>query len=260
MTNTLYHSILISTLLAVGATSASAAPWWNIKSKQESPRKPIEINPGKYVTKVPRGAVSFSFNGVRFFFHTGIFYRWDRDHYAVASAPTGATVPTLPSGCNTLIFNDQTYYSIRGNYFRPVPGGYKVVTKPSSTTTVPQNPAPQSKLEAVTVWIKNDNDSSTPVQLTPTDDGLWIGPKGEYYSTFPSEAQLKPVYGIPGKIDPKTSDSQPRKEVIWIKNLNGSSTPVELEKQPDGTWKGPLEEIYPKKPSAEDLRTAYGLN
>ena len=42
----------------------------------------------------------------------------------------------------------------------------------------------------------NSNGSVTTVRLRGTGDGRWIGPNGEEYSSFPTEAQLKPVYGF----------------------------------------------------------------
>ena len=47
-----------------------------------------------------------------------------------------------------------------------------------------------------TVWIENSNGSKTPVVLRQTDGGQYIGPRGEYYSTMPSQDQLKQVYGM----------------------------------------------------------------
>jgi len=256
MRNLLYRSILTSCLLVAGTSSAAKKQWW---PNNPPSRKPVTIKPGHHVPNMPRGAISFALGGANFFYHTGIFYRWSRDRYIVVSAPVGATVPVLPAGCTPMIIGDETYYQLRESYFRRVPGGYRVSTKPSTTIVV--TPPPEAPKEhSVTIWVQNDNGSSTPVLLTASSDGHWVGPKGEYYSTFPTEIQLKPVYGVSERLDPDTTENLPHKEIIWIKNLNGSNTPVELEKQKDGTWKGPSGEIYPNKPSAEDLRSAYGLD
>ena len=53
-----------------------------------------------------------------------------------------------------------------------------------------------SDQNTVTVWLTNSNGSQTPVRLTRNADGTYTGPKGEQYPTMPTEAQLKPVYGI----------------------------------------------------------------
>jgi|ETNmetMinimDraft_26_1059896.scaffolds.fasta_scaffold70688_2 outer membrane lipoprotein SlyB len=47
-----------------------------------------------------------------------------------------------------------------------------------------------------TVWIENSNSSKTPVILRRAPGGMWVGPRGEYYSTMPSQEQLKKIYGF----------------------------------------------------------------
>lgn len=47
-----------------------------------------------------------------------------------------------------------------------------------------------------TVWITNSNGSRTPVTLRAGTGGTWIGPKGETYTTMPTEAQLRSLYGL----------------------------------------------------------------
>jgi hypothetical protein len=49
---------------------------------------------------------------------------------------------------------------------------------------------------SVTVWITNSNGSKTPVELTRTTAGTYIGPRGETYNTLPTEDQLKGAYGF----------------------------------------------------------------
>lgn len=46
------------------------------------------------------------------------------------------------------------------------------------------------------VWITNSNDSRSSVELREGQGGTWIGPKGETYTTFPTEEQLKKIYGL----------------------------------------------------------------
>ena len=47
-----------------------------------------------------------------------------------------------------------------------------------------------------TVWVENSNGSKTPIQLRQTEGGQYIGPRGEYYTTMPTQEQLKKVYGM----------------------------------------------------------------
>jgi len=54
----------------------------------------------------------------------------------------------------------------------------------------------ESQAQSRTVWITNANGSRTSVVLRAGEGGTWVGPKGEVYSSFPTEEQLRPVYGI----------------------------------------------------------------
>lgn len=47
-----------------------------------------------------------------------------------------------------------------------------------------------------TVWIENSNGSKTPVILRRAQGGMWVGPRGEYYSSMPGQDQLKKIYGF----------------------------------------------------------------
>jgi hypothetical protein len=47
----------------------------------------------------------------------------------------------------------------------------------------------------ITVWITNSNGSMTSIQLTR--EGPWYrGPRGEYYTSIPTNEQLRAVYGF----------------------------------------------------------------
>lgn len=54
----------------------------------------------------------------------------------------------------------------------------------------------QNDANTVTVWITNSNGSKTPVKLTRTATGGYVGPRGEMYDSMPTEDQLKKVYGF----------------------------------------------------------------
>jgi uncharacterized protein YcfJ len=53
----------------------------------------------------------------------------------------------------------------------------------------------QQETGSVVVNIHNSNGSVTPVRLTRSGAG-YTGPRGEVYDHFPTEAELKPVYGF----------------------------------------------------------------
>ncbi|MDA0323414.1 MAG: glycine zipper 2TM domain-containing protein [Verrucomicrobia bacterium] len=46
------------------------------------------------------------------------------------------------------------------------------------------------------LWITNSNGSRSCVILRANPSGTWNGPRGEVYDRFPSEDQLRPVYGF----------------------------------------------------------------
>jgi len=54
----------------------------------------------------------------------------------------------------------------------------------------------QQRQFITTIWVENSNGSKTPVQLRQTDGGQYIGPRGEYYDTMPTQEQLKKIYGM----------------------------------------------------------------
>jgi hypothetical protein len=104
--------------------------------------------------------------------------------------------------------------------------------------------------ETVVVWVTNYDGSKTEVKLTMAEDGGYIGPKGEYYSTMPTEEQLKALYGV---------DCPPARNnvVIWFNNSDGSETVVVLTK--DGSeYVGPKGERYQTMPTMEQLKEIYG--
>ena len=47
----------------------------------------------------------------------------------------------------------------------------------------------------VTIWVTNSNGSQQPIVLTKTGRG-YRGPRGEYYTIFPSNRQLRAAYGF----------------------------------------------------------------
>jgi uncharacterized protein YcfJ len=54
----------------------------------------------------------------------------------------------------------------------------------------------QQNQNLVTIWIQNSNGSKTPVILRKADGGQFVGPRGEYYPSLPTQDQLRPAYGM----------------------------------------------------------------
>lgn len=60
---------------------------------------------------------------------------------------------------------------------------------------VPSRPAPNVQVASITVWVTNSNGSRTSVKLTK--EGPWyVGPRGEYYTSMPTNEQLRLAYGF----------------------------------------------------------------
>ena len=117
-----------------------------------------------------------------------------------------------------------------------------------STTTVRETIVE----ETVVVWVTNDNSSKTEVRLTKTNDGGYIGPKGEYYSSMPTEDELETLYAV------RSQRAKRANITVWITNDNGSQTPVTLTPS-GGGFVGPSNEYYPNMPTEEQLKALYGL-
>ena len=47
-----------------------------------------------------------------------------------------------------------------------------------------------------TVWLENANGSRTPIQVRQVEGGQYMGPRGEYYPSMPTQEQLRSVYGM----------------------------------------------------------------
>jgi hypothetical protein len=147
----------------------------------------------------------------------------------------------------------------------PLPPERPVVQPVVPPPALPVPPTPPAPLPTGlrSVWITNPNGSKTEVVLRAADGGNWIGPKGEFYNGMPTEAQLRPVYGlkIAGADEPPPAvelvPDQP--QTIWITNPNGSRTPVEIKPIGGGNWQGPKGETYNTLPTEEQLRPVYGL-
>jgi hypothetical protein len=101
----------------------------------------------------------------------------------------------------------------------------------------------------VTVWISNNNSSQTEVKLTPTADGF-LGPKGEFYSSMPTQEQLKPLYGV-------YSPPPVRNNVIfYLGKVDGIEKVVVLTKNGE-EYIGPQGEKYFNLPTIEQLKLIY---
>ena len=74
-------------------------------------------------------------------------------------------------------------------------GGYVLGNEKDKAQTQSQINAVQAQANTVVINVANSNGSLTPVTLT-RQGNVYVGPKGEQYTTLPTEDQLKTVYGF----------------------------------------------------------------
>ena len=139
--------------------------------------------------------------------------------------------------------SDGGYIGPRGEYYSYMPTEDQLRTLYGIKTV-------QTKPANFTVWITNDNGSQTPVTLTPSGNGF-VGPSNEYYSTMPTEEQLRALYGLRSNVLAETSVT------VWIDNSDGTKIPVVLTKN-GSEYVGAKGEHYASVPSKEQLQMIYG--
>ncbi len=153
-----------------------------------------------------------------------------------------ARIAPAPSRRSASIFVQIARPPIIHRHFVPPP--------PPRTILVPA-PAPIIIHEpTVTVWITNTNGSRSSVILKR--QGPWyIGPRGEHYTTLPTEAQLRPLYGLDcGPVQPATVS-------LYITTDNGALRLITLTRTANG-YIGPSGEFNAQMPTEAQLRMAYG--
>lgn len=73
--------------------------------------------------------------------------------------------------------------------------GYMAGSESEKKKTRTEMASIRAEQNVVPVWITNSNGSKIEVRLTRDGPGF-RGPRGEYYTTMPTEEQLKQVYGF----------------------------------------------------------------
>ena len=73
--------------------------------------------------------------------------------------------------------------------------GYIIGNESDKKKTQEQIAGVRAEQNIVSVWVTNSNGSQIEVKLRKDGPG-YRGQRGEYYSTLPTEDQLRPVYGF----------------------------------------------------------------
>jgi len=110
----------------------------------------------------------------------------DAQNTALLGAAAGAGIGALAGGDTEATL---TGAAIGGG------AGYIIGNESDKQKTRQEMANIRAEQNTVTVWITNSNGSKIPVKLTRSGPN-YVGPRGELYSTMPTEEQLKMVYGF----------------------------------------------------------------
>ena len=155
----------------------------------------------------------------------------------------GRRIIELPARSLALRVYGRPYYYVRGKYYQRCSDGYVLVPAPVGAVV--------SELPAG--------------HRTMVIDGVvYHEYDGVYYKGGPAGYTVVPV--IEGKqaiaiakADPDLSEmSQEPTIVVNVPNSNGSYSPVTLQLAGNGMYIGPKGEVYPNRPTADQLAGMYG--
>ena len=162
---------------------------------------------GYHAHYLPAGYFTIWAGGTRYYYYDGLYYTYvGYGDYVLVNPPVGAYVNVIPSDFQPVSINGRIYYTDGGVYYILTRHhGYKVVaapvmyaqpaqvivTQPVTTVTVP---APVYSQDSFPVNVPNKSGGYTKVVIKKSGNG-YAGPQGEFYTTFPTVAQLKAMYG-----------------------------------------------------------------
>ncbi len=148
--------------------------------------------PGPYRTVIVKGNP--------YVYCGGVFYRHVNKAYVVIAPPIGVVVDILPVGYTTVDIVGRTYFVQNNVYYQRVDTGYQVVEQPAApqiTPSVTQTATPGSTApgnpDIYDLNIPNTKGGYTHVVIKRSGTGF-VGPQGEFYTTFPKIDQLKVMY------------------------------------------------------------------
>ena len=94
---------------------------------------------GAEVRVMPREARVIAWDGQRYWFHEGVWYRPHGHRFVVIAPPFGVVVPVLPAFATLVVLGGAQYYYANEAYYRAVPeqGGYEVTAPPEGEAAPP---------------------------------------------------------------------------------------------------------------------------
>jgi len=161
---------------------------------------------GYHLHFLPVGYDVIWVDGKIYYYYDGLYYIREGFDYVLVSPPVGAYVNVIPPDFQPVSINGRIYYTNNGFYYLLTEHhGYEVVPQPvvyaepqqvivtQQVTTVAAAPAAVDTQDTFPVNIPNGNGSYTTVVIKKSGNG-YVGPQGEFYSKFPTVAQLKTMY------------------------------------------------------------------
>ena len=208
MTQFVLVASILSSLVLIQAPDASAArrhrgPIRHNRTYFHAYHHPYR---GRIVSFPELLASLIVYSGLDYYYYDGYYYQRVPSGYVIVDAPVGITIKALPRGYKTVIFKGVKYYYCNGVYYVKQRNNYIVVDDPiDEVSALPQEVKVISEpvlsmvqagddQTSFTVNIPNAKGDYTSVTLEKSKDGF-IGPQGEFYSEFPTVAQLKVMYG-----------------------------------------------------------------
>ena len=86
---------------------------------------------GVVVTSVHRNAIVVNHGGIRYRYHSGIWYRPNGTKWVITSPGYGVRIRTLPVGYRRIVYRSNTYYYYYGTYYVEKNDEYEVVQAPT---------------------------------------------------------------------------------------------------------------------------------
>lgn len=86
---------------------------------------------GSVVKSLHRSAIAINYRGIRYRYHSGIWYRPNGTKWMIVSPGYGVHIRRLPIGYNSIVYRSNTYYYYYGTYYIQKNGEYEVVRAPT---------------------------------------------------------------------------------------------------------------------------------
>lgn len=197
-------SVLVAAGLLAALPGKAEASWFRGRHDRRS------YSYHETIVVLPRGSARLIVAGNPYYYCRGSYYKPHERGYVRVPAPIGAVVSSLPQQEETIVIDGVVYHRYDGVYYKGGPAGYTVVPVYPTGAVGAQNvaiaqqpvavaqPAPAAapaSPSTLIVNVPNKNGSFTPVTLQLAANGMYIGPQGEVYTSFPTSEQLKSMYG-----------------------------------------------------------------